>query len=1112
MRKRIKNKLSRLILFLLVFVFFTASTSICVEASWVDRDGSGIYEGEIDGGIDEDVDEEAGDGIEDEGSNWIMSMITGIITALPIAIGDALFHILDALGASLDNIIYGRLVSSTSYFTFGLENGNFYGIISAAIYNVLRGVMLLGCMVVFMARVAGSSWRRGQFAMGSLKEAFSSLLITILLLALMPYFVDVGLFLRDNILYLVASEGSRALFGTSSTSIIGVLRDVAADGIVNAFMYAAAVVLNVYFLANYVMIALSMVVSFILFPFVVMKSYFDRQVLSSWVWEMVSYAIIPVIDATLLMIPVYIGVYADRMGVTESFILTVLQVIICWGILTAREMARYILGIRVNPMERAGTGLSAFLAMHALHGAKNAVGEWKEARKNAKADEQKADMEDDLAQLDTEEAIRANQERVDAEAEAYAAARNFDTGMQYPETQPEGRHGLSDGDGYGEENGKREAKRAEDFANYDDGSALGLEQSYAENMQAHMDAEDLPSLKSVEEQLSQAKEQKERLQAEYEEISNDPTLSEDDRARQLNNLSKQMDKNEMQCDQLLGMKARIQKKLEEEDLSEEPVNLQKELNQIGDEKERLLEERQALVRKRNALKAEQDQFSGNDDQYQELGNQIQKTEDDLRDIDNRIGSCTGREKAVTSALRKQEQTLYDRQAYNLNERLKAQAKLEKAQADMDDCNEKLLAMDQKEAGGKHVNPAARREWKSKLQDSSSRVTEARQRLADLTVEDARIEEKLSEMNPDRNTYSLEDLQKAKGEQQVRRARAQSEIAVINAEVAKMDPSNEQDRIKIGEKKQRILNLTAEAADAGLQSARLDQLISGKQRADRMTAPGRPAKGRNGVVSNEYEKKRQAIMDRYANIDNFEEPQFADISREKRADLLRERALKTKRQAWTKGAGRAAGATAGAVAGFWFGPSGMVLGSMAGGELGAATVGLGHGAANAAGKVVELANRKKQPTPLNIRVSSDLHGNSANEQQEIARRILVNLDSALDGKLYEEAFTKELVQQNIKKAQVGKLLAKYNIQGAADYERMLPQLRKEFPSMVVSGMQEKEIQILEKCAGAEYVNLSENVKRKIVQKAVTEYRSSLMDMNEVQIEAYLPDHWEGEFPK
>ena len=247
MRKRIKNKLSRLILFLLVFVFFTASTSICVEASWVDRDGSGIYEGEIDGGIDEDVDEEAGDGIEDEGSNWIMSMITGIITALPIAIGDALFHILDALGASLDNIIYGRLVSSSSYFTFGLENGNFYGIISAAIYNVLRGVMLLGCMVIFMAKVAESSWRRGQFTMGSLKEAFSSLLITILLLVLMPYFVDVGLFLRDNVLYLVASEGSRALFGTSSTSIIGVLRDVAADGIVNAFMYAAAVVLNVYF-------------------------------------------------------------------------------------------------------------------------------------------------------------------------------------------------------------------------------------------------------------------------------------------------------------------------------------------------------------------------------------------------------------------------------------------------------------------------------------------------------------------------------------------------------------------------------------------------------------------------------------------------------------------------------------------------------------------------------------------------------------------------------------------------------------------------------------------------------------------------------------------------
>lgn len=1110
MQKHIKANALRLFPVLLLF---TLCAGICLapirtEASWVDRDGSGIYEGTIEGGIDEDVDEDAGDGVEDEGSNWVMEMLTSIIKALPIALGDGIFGVLSILGASLDSIVYGRLVSSNSFFAFGLESGNIYGIVGAAVYNVLRGVTLLGCMLVFMVKVVESSWKRGQFALGSLKDAISLLLLNVLLLALMPNFVDVGLFLRDNILYLVASEGSQALFGSSSISIIGVLRDAAADGIVNAFMYFAAVILNVYFMANYVLIACSMVVNFVFFPLVVLKSYFDRQVLSNWTWEMVSCALIPIIDATLLMIPIYVGVYSDQMGVDNRVVLSMLQVILCWTILSAREMARYLLGIRINPMERASNGLSAFMAMHAVRGFKEAIGDWQEGRENAAADEHRADLEDELAQFDTEEAMRANRERANAEAAAFAAANGF--GSQYPGEEGDGQgvDSIKAQDMYGDANGEREAKRAEDFLNYDNGSDFGMEQSYAENMQTHADAEDLPTVDEIEEQLDKAQKQREQLQTEYEAVQNDASLADEERDQRLNNLSKQMDKNDALQEKLINQKAQLRARQEEEDLSQDPVNLRKELAKVGQEKEELIDERQALVRQRNKLKKEQDELGTDSEKYKDLDGQIQKTDEAIRDIDSRIGSYTGRQKAISSALAKQERGLYDRQAYNLSERMKAQESLEQAEGTVKDCSARLQALKADEAAGKKINPSMRRELTNRMKDGNRRAAEARQRLADLSVEDARINEKLSEINPDRNRYSIDDLQKAKSAQQVRRASAQSQIAVLNAEIDGMNASDPQKKIDIEEKRKKILNLTAEAADANLQSARLDQMISGLKIASGSSAPRQAVNGRRGVISDEYDKKRRAIMERYATIDNFDEPQFADISREKRADLLRERALKTRRRAWSKGIGRGVGAAAGGMAGLWFGPTGMVLGSMAGGEIGSAAVSMGYGVKEMGGKVIDLKNRKKPLPPLELHVSSDLHGNSASAQKEIVQRVLTHLDNALDGELYEKEFTKELVQQNIKKAQVGKLLKKYNIRNAAEYERMLPQLRKEFPSMVVSGMQEKELQILEKCAGDEYINLSDRVKQRIVRRAVTERRSSLQEMNEVQIEAYLPDKWES----
>ena len=303
------------------------------SSQWVDRDKSGIYDGSINSMIDSD-EEEADEPEQDSGMKWFVDVINAILTFIPIQIANALYSLLNMLGASLDNLIYGRLVSDVALFTFGLENGNVYGIIGSIIYNILRGISLLGCMTVFMANVSISSWKQGHVAWDKLKESITIFLTAALLLVMMPYFLDVGLFVRDNVLYILANEAGKTLFGDSSTSIIAILRDAADESFLNSIMYLGSVILNIYFMLSYVGVALAMLIDFILFPFVIIKSFFDdRQALSNWVWEMVSCALVPIIDATLIMVPVYIGIFASRVGLSgKSLAVAMLQILICASI------------------------------------------------------------------------------------------------------------------------------------------------------------------------------------------------------------------------------------------------------------------------------------------------------------------------------------------------------------------------------------------------------------------------------------------------------------------------------------------------------------------------------------------------------------------------------------------------------------------------------------------------------------------------------------------------------------------------------------------------------------------------------------------------------------
>lgn len=107
-------------------------------------------------------------------------------------------------------------------------------------------------------------------------------------------------------------------------------------------------------------------------------------------------------------------------------------------------------------------------------------------------------------------------------------------------------------------------------------------------------------------------------------------------------------------------------------------------------------------------------------------------------------------------------------------------------------------------------------------------------------------------------------------------------------------------------------LRGENARTKEEIGRIDALSA---RARSAISPSRSSFG-GGVsgIGNGISEEEQEILDQYATIDNFESPQFKNISLERKAALYRERAAKTRVRGATTAAGTMAGMTFGATAG------------------------------------------------------------------------------------------------------------------------------------------------------------------------------------------------------
>lgn len=345
--KKIKRFIIRLLIFTFALSIFVGTggtiTKVAYAKSWTDNANQNIYGGSSLGNQDD---------IKESKPNIFEKYVSGLVRGL----GVGLHYILKLMGITMDRIIYGRVGGNApegiAYYTFELKPGNPYGVIGALMYKVIAEIA-----IVFMVMTVFAKFSLANFMMGNsksrdeFKSAISVGLLSMALVFLMPYFLDVALYLRDLILSIVSQKGTTTLFSNADKTSLTYYYYMQADKsktLVDALMYLSTVLLTLYLALLYVGYAMTLLICFILFPVVCAGMNYDKKLFGNWIKLVFSTAIIPVMDCILFMIPLFIGALPNGNN------LGVLKLIICAMVVPSRNVIRQVLGLSSGGLEFAG--------------------------------------------------------------------------------------------------------------------------------------------------------------------------------------------------------------------------------------------------------------------------------------------------------------------------------------------------------------------------------------------------------------------------------------------------------------------------------------------------------------------------------------------------------------------------------------------------------------------------------------------------------------------------------------------------------------------------------------------------------------------------------------
>ena len=363
------------------------------DSPWLDQADDSIYSNPIDAGEEDSTIEPSEPGsVEKYLSELIRNASSSLISLLE-----------DNLGASIDRIIYGRVGSgspnSVNIFGFEMRSGNPYGVTASVCYAVVRSMAFVFLGVKFVFILAKSAWtgQTGQ-SREKIKSSIFDTAVKFVMLTLMPYLFDLGIYVRDVILYGIKNVTGIMITNGATLSLSNafLINAERTGRFVDAIMYLGTVILTLYFAFIYVALAIDLLICFVSFPIMLFVHSPKKDLFNNWLMNVLSDLLTPVLDAILLLVPLLTSLMLS--DVVKG--IAIIQLIMCMLIIPSRNRIKMLLGIQSN--ERMGLlGAMAMLSLgRGIAGRiKGAFGKAKEIR----SDLDKSKMHEELGEVDEKE-------------------------------------------------------------------------------------------------------------------------------------------------------------------------------------------------------------------------------------------------------------------------------------------------------------------------------------------------------------------------------------------------------------------------------------------------------------------------------------------------------------------------------------------------------------------------------------------------------------------------------------------------------------------------------------------------------------------------------------
>lgn len=280
------------------------------------------------------------------------------------AIGDFLHGALKKVGFDIDNIVLGRVAygkKDVNLFGFELAPNNPYGVIAALVYRVLRSIVFLLIVVQLQAIVARSAFKNNPKEYLTAKNEITGTWLIFGALILMPFILDVVIYMRDVILYVIRGLLSNFMGnpGFELWDSLSEAYEASDHALVPGLLCCGAAALSLTFVYFYVLLAVTCALLFICFA--IICAYGPRRrkrVMEEWGYMFIANLLVPIIDYVLIML---VALFPYVVG-TYNLAVELIQLVCAWLIIKARGMVMRVLALNTGHENSGMSGLVGLLA------------------------------------------------------------------------------------------------------------------------------------------------------------------------------------------------------------------------------------------------------------------------------------------------------------------------------------------------------------------------------------------------------------------------------------------------------------------------------------------------------------------------------------------------------------------------------------------------------------------------------------------------------------------------------------------------------------------------------------------------------------------------------